>query len=191
MNSQPHRFYFSRRLLTFSTILSALLFAFQAQTLAADYTVNQTTDQHDAVLIDGVCDTNFATPELECTLRAAIEQANNFASDDRILFNLPTNSTVVLTVANGGEIRISNNGTLEIVGTGANNLTIDGGTGANRIFRTNSATVNISGVTLTGGDGGSNTNPVGGAVLAEGGSLTLDSVYLTGNTAVRASGGGA
>jgi hypothetical protein len=98
------------------------------------------------------------------------------------LFNLPANSTITLTTANGGEIPITNNGTLEIVGTGANNLTIDGGAGTNRIFYTNLATVTISGVTLTGGNAtGPALSDTGAGIFANGGSLTLDSVHVTGN----------
>ncbi len=167
----------------------AFLFAFSTQTFAVDYTVNQITDQHDASLIDGICDVNFTTAEPECTLRAAIEQANNFGSDDRVLFNLQPNSIITLTTTNGGEIPISNNGTLEIVGTGANNLTIDGGAGENRIFYTNQAIVTISGVTLTGGNGVGAYFRVGGAIRADGGSLTLDRVHVTGNSAGIDSGG--
>jgi len=77
MNRQLLRFYVSRRLLVFSTILSALLFTFSMQTFAANFTVNFTTDFHDASISDGVCDTNVSTPELDCTLRAVIEQTNN------------------------------------------------------------------------------------------------------------------
>ncbi len=158
----------------------AFLFAFSTQTFAIDYTVNRNTDEHDAALIDGICDINFATAESECTLRAAIEQANNFGSDDRILFNLPANSIITLTTANGGEIAINNNGILEIVGTGANNLTIDGGAGANSIFLVNSALVNsatvtIRGVTLSGGNG------TGAAVFAIGGTLILEEVVVQNN----------
>lgn len=191
MNGQSYRFYFSRKLLMFSSVLLAFLFTFSAQTFAIDFTVNQVTDEHDASLIDGVCDVNFATAEPECTLRAAIEQATNFGSDDRILFNLPANSIITLTTANGGEFRINNLfGLLEIIGTGANNLTIDGA-GTSRIFRTNNSTVTISGVTLTGGRGGlGGFASNGGAISVNGGSLTLNNVHLTGNATYNSSAGG-
>jgi hypothetical protein len=170
--------------------LLILILAFSAQTFAVDFTVNLPTDQRDASLADGVCDIDLATAGLQCSLRAAVEQANNLGSNDRILFNLPLNSTVTLTTANGGEIPIVNNGTLEIIGTGANILTIDGGAGTNRIFFTNLTTVTISGVTLTGGNStGTTSSGFGGAILDSGGSLTLDSVHMTGNTASTAGGG--
>jgi predicted outer membrane repeat protein len=176
-----------------SVCLLAFLFALPTQAFAVDFTVNLTTDQHDANLADGVCDIGAGTGQ--CSLRAAVEQAKNLPSNDRVLFNLPANSTITLTVANGGEIRINytniNLETLEIIGTGANNLTISGG-GTSRIFSINIASVTISGVTLTGGNGitGNGTSGGGGgAVDVVNGSLTLNSVYITGNTGSSNGGG--
>ncbi len=72
---------------------------------AATFGVNSTTDNTDAVAGDGVCSTgNFiiisSTPLLfaaECTLRAAIEEANGNAGADEITFSgfLPTVAGVV------------------------------------------------------------------------------------------------
>jgi len=166
----------------FSLFFFLLFSLTTTQTFAADFTVNQITDQHDANVLDGICDLDLATAEPECTLRAAIEQANAIGSNDRVLFNLPDFSTITLTTAGGGEMQVA--GTLEIIGSGANRLTINGGAGQNRIFYTNLATVIISGVTLTGGDGaGKGIDGFGGAIFADDSTLTLDSVYVTGNTA--------
>lgn len=52
-------------------------------------TVTTTGDESDAATGDNVCDTNLNTPELECTLRAAIEQANATPSPEIIGFNIP------------------------------------------------------------------------------------------------------
>jgi hypothetical protein len=171
-----------------SVCLLAFLFTFSTETYAVDFTVNLTTDQHDASNADGICDIDLAIAGEQCSLRAAVEQANNLPSNDRVLFSLPANSIITLTTANGGQIVINNSGTLEIIGTGANNLTIDGGAGTNRIFFTISTTGTISGVTLTGGDFVSGN---GGAIVAQGGSMTLEGVYFTGNSATGNSGGGA
>ena len=161
-----------------------LLFSIAAtETFAVDFTVNLTTDEHDASTGDGICDIDTVTAGEQCTLRAAVEQANALPSNDRVLFSLPASSTITLTTANGGEIPIDNNGTLEIVGTGANNLTINGGAGTNRIFYTNGAVVTISGVTLTGGNGTGTSSGNGGAIYANGGTLTLDRVHITQNSA--------
>ncbi len=187
--------------------LLAFLFTFTTQTFAVDFTVNLTTDQHDANLADGVCDIGAGTGQ--CSLRAAVEQANNLASDDRVFFNLPANSTITLTTGNDGDISIGGSlntyGALEINGTGANNLTIDGGAGTNRIFsfRGGSSTI-ISGVTLTGGNGtsaipyiierpriGPNVQDSGngGAIFFYKSTLTLDGVHVTGNSASNEGGG--
>jgi hypothetical protein len=175
-------------ILSFS--LMALLFTFSTQTFAVDFTVNLTTDQHDASTADGICDIDLTTAGLQCSLRAAVEQANNLGSNDRVLFNLQANSTILLTTTNGGEIPITNNGTLEIIGTGANNLTIDGGAGINRIFSMLSTIVNVSAVTITGGNGeGAYPSGYGGAILAHKGSLTLNSVHITGNAITEVGGG--
>lgn len=175
------------------TILSicvlAFLFIFQAQTFAANIFVNLTTDQHDANTFDGFCDIDAQALGDQCTLRAAVEQANALGSNDRI-FLFP-NSIITLTTANGGEILIEDNGTLEIFGTGAGNLTINGGTGTNRIFSTFEANVIISDVTLTGGGGtGANFSGSGGAIFADDGTLTLNRVKISGNSVPDGAGGG-
>ncbi len=184
----------------------AFLFTFSTQAFAVDFTVNLTTDQHDANLADGVCDIGAGTGQ--CSLRAAVEQANNLVSDDRVFFNLPANSIITLTSANGGDISIESSlgtffGALEINGTGANNLTIDGGAGTNRIFSfRNASSAIISGVTLTGGNGTSAITSIfqrskptvqdsgnGGAIFSYLSILTLDSVHVTGNSASNEGGG--
>ena len=60
------------------------------QVLVPGLVVNSTGDLGDLVLGDGVCDTGGtvgANPE--CTLRAAIDQANALAGADTITFNIP------------------------------------------------------------------------------------------------------
>lgn len=161
------------------------MLAYSAQTFALDFTVNLTTDEHDANLADSVCDVDLATAGEQCTLRAAVEQANKLSLDDRVLFNLPANSIITLTEANGGRILISGAETpsneLQIIGTGADNLTVDGGAGNNGIFFINNATSNIteiSGLALTGGNGS-----FGGAIGSSAGQVILDSVYIYDNAA--------
>ncbi len=165
----------------FLLLIFTLLYT--AQAFAVDFTVNLTTDQHDASPADSVCDIDLATAGEQCSLRAAVEQANNLSSSDRVLFNLSSNSVITLTEANGGEIPILNNGQeglnqLEIIGTGASNLTIDGGAGGNRIFRIVSY-VTLSDVTLTGGDGSGDD---GGAIQVSAGILFLRGANVVYNT---------
>jgi hypothetical protein len=180
------------KVIILTSCLLAFLFTFSTQTFATDFTVNLTTDEHDAGIGDGICDIDLTIAGPQCSLRAAAEEANgnnnpmSYKGPDRILFNLPANSIITLTTANGGEIRLSYE--LSIIGTGANNLTINGGAGTNRIFFANNQyNVTISGMTLTDGNGtGANINGEeggGGAIKAIDGSLTLDSVNITGNSA--------
>lgn len=179
------------KLTIYSLSLLVLLLIFSTPTFAVDFTVNLTTDEHDANTLDNVCDADLATLEEQCTLRAAVEQANALSTDDSITFNdLFGNLTITLTTFNGGEIKIENNGSLMIKGLGANRLTVDGGAGTNRIFYSSGATLLISGLTLTGGNGaGTTVNDAGGAIFADDGTLTLDSVHITGNSAVERGGG--
>ena len=158
----------------------AFLFTFSTQVFAVDFTVNLTTDQHDASLADGICDVNLATAELECSLRAAVEQANNLGSNDRVLFNLPANSTITLTVANGGEIPITNNGTLEIIETATSNLRISGNNTSRVFFVNPGANLMINGVTITNGRTTVGSN---GGGIRNNGTLTLTNSTVSGNTA--------
>lgn len=61
---------------------------------AAVFAVNSTGDAKDANFSDGRCDTESATSGNQCTLRAAIEQANETAGSDAIHFNVPGGSEV-------------------------------------------------------------------------------------------------
>lgn len=74
---------FSRRVfaLGFASLLSAL----SNHALAATYTVTVTTDGTDETPGDGMC----ATAAMECSLRAAIVEANADPGADTIAFNIP------------------------------------------------------------------------------------------------------
>ena len=54
-------------------------------------TVNLTSDEPDANTGDAVCDTDLGTGGSQCTLRAAIQQANAYAGTDAdvIRFGIP------------------------------------------------------------------------------------------------------
>ncbi|MBA4123586.1 MAG: VCBS repeat-containing protein [Acidobacteria bacterium] len=142
----------------------------------SSFTVTRSDDRNNATCVSG-----------DCSLREAVNAANASATDDTINF---ASGLTTITLTN--EIIINNAGTLTINGTGADVLTIDGGAGTNRIFYTNRATVTISGVTLTGGNGiggGGVYSGIGGAVFVQGGFLTLDGVQVTGNSVNRSGGG--
>lgn len=65
--------------------------AVRANTTAARLVVNSTADRSDANPGDGLCDTGGKTPrgKPECTLRAALEEANASAGEDTIIFAIP------------------------------------------------------------------------------------------------------
>lgn len=74
--------------------LAALPAAGPAQAVAV-FTVNQSfLDSSDANFADGRCDVDPSTSGNQCTLRAAIEQANETAGADEIHFDIPGGSGV-------------------------------------------------------------------------------------------------
>jgi CSLREA domain-containing protein len=66
---------------------------------ATTFTVNSTADSPDASLAGAACDTDLFTNGDQCTLRAAIQQANATAGADAINFAIP--GTGVKTIAVG------------------------------------------------------------------------------------------
>ena len=67
-----------------------------ANTTSATYVVNQTFDAVDANTVDGICDVDINTPGGQCTLRAAIQQANAHAGPDTVV--LTGNLTYALSI---------------------------------------------------------------------------------------------
>ncbi|NJP05690.1 MAG: cadherin-like domain-containing protein [Chloroflexaceae bacterium] len=149
-----------------------LLIAHPTAVYAATYTVNTTADSTDADLSDGQCRTSSG----ECTLRAAIQQANATPLiDDEIL--VPS-GTYVLTL---GDIEIED--TVVISGTGATMPVIDGN-GTDRIFtvvgnyENENTQITIGNLVLQNGNASSASyGNLGGAVLNLE-ILTLDHVEI-------------
>ena len=156
--------------------LLAFLFTFPNQTFvaqanAATFTVTTTADSGAG------------------SLRAAVNNSDLFSSENDVINFSAALSGQSIVLASEIQIR-SVEGTLTINGLGANNLTIDGGPGTNRIFSINTAPVTITDLTLTGGGGTGNTgSSFGGAIYSVSSNLTLDRVHVTGNTAGNADGG--
>lgn len=149
---------------------------------AATFTVNSVNDPG-----NGTCDA------AECTVREAVQASNaSGAIDDIIVFDLPVGTIITITQ---GQLLITD--TVTITGPGARNLTISGN-GNSRIFQIEpildffspDATVNISGLTLTSGNGAVTsllgvpvTPGPGGAVFnTGGGTLNLTEMNISGNT---------
>jgi hypothetical protein len=61
---------------------------------AATFTVNRTGNAPDANLANAVCDSNASQTGNQCTLRAAIQEANDTPGPDLIRFNIPDNPNV-------------------------------------------------------------------------------------------------
>ena len=79
----------SLTLLLIATLaIAALLSAARPARAAGTFTVNQTGDAADFNQFDNVCDAGNAAGR-QCTLRAAIQQANTDPDRDTIAFNIP------------------------------------------------------------------------------------------------------
>jgi CSLREA domain-containing protein len=131
--------------------------------------VTKTTDSN-----DGACND-------DCSLREAVAAAPNGGIVD--FSRALSGQTVVLT---GGEIVL--NKIVTIDGFGANLIEISGNN-TSRIFTINGVDVKITGVKLSGGNGGGTSSGFGGAVLVNGGNLNLDAADISNNTAAITSGG--
>lgn len=151
---------------------------------ASEFTVNTTTDAPGATApvdgeADGVCDSDKSTQGDQCTLRAAIQQANALDGDDTIgfdpsVFDPSGTSTIVL---DGSELFIDSN--LEIKGPGADAVTVNAG-GKSRVFNVQGGTVKISGLTITGGSAPTNW---GGGIYKLAGTLTVSDSTISDNAA--------
>lgn len=133
--------------------------------------------------VSKIADTNDGTCDADCSLREAVVAANGSAENDVILFSSLFNSPQTITLS-GSEIVIANNGSLLIFGPGADKLTINGNN-ASRIFATSAGVVaTISNIRFTGGNGAGAANTGrAGAIYNNGGTLTLNNLVLTGNSA--------
>jgi hypothetical protein len=73
---------------TLASLIAGLLMVATSPAYAAAFTVNSTGDGADRNLADSACDAS-ASRGNQCTLRAAIEEANDTAGADTIRFNIP------------------------------------------------------------------------------------------------------
>lgn len=165
----------------------AFLALIQAPAFAASFIIDTTDDLTDNNVGDGQCE----TINTNCSLRAAIQEANALSGADNLTipagtYNLSL-SGVGEDVAATGDLDITDN--LTINGAGANQVFIDG-MAADRIFKIAQAiTVIINGVTIRNGlaDGMSLSNNsgaggFGGGILSEG-FLTVNDCNIDRNKA--------
>ncbi len=136
-----------------------------------------------------VADTNDGTCDADCSLREAVAAAGATVDNDVIAFDAMVFGTPQTITLSGSEIVLGANGTLDINGPGANLLTISGNNASRLIVTGAGVVATISGARFTQGNGVGATNTGrGGAIYNNLGSLTLNNVVVTGNSA--ANGGG-
>ena len=160
---------------------------------AADFTINSTADAVDASAGDGKC----AVADGRCTLRAAVQEANALGGASTIAVPAGRYVLTIAPVPQAGSIadKEASNGDLDLNadialrGAGVGRTVLDGG-GIDRVLETGSgAAVEISDITITGGDstaGNSQEIDLGGGIHNKS-DLTLDRVELVAN---KADGGG-
>ncbi len=131
--------------------------------------VDSTGADPDAAPGDGVC----ATSKGDCTLRAAIEEANAYPGPN--IISVPAGSYP-------GVLTISDSVTIEGAGTGV--TVIDGG-GSGSVLTVSDGIVDLTGLSITGGSSAGD----GGGIALQGGSLSLIEVEVYGNSAAGDGGG--
>lgn len=155
--------------------------------LAAEFNVGTFSDSQDAAPGDGIC----ADTQGNCSLRAAVMEANALTGDDRILLPEGTH-TLTLKGAETDDAAANDldasGDTLTIVGSGTGpEVVVDATALADRVFEVrNGATLDLENLTITGGH---SSDYGGGILVADGGALVLDHVAITGNQAGNNGGG--
>ncbi len=140
-----------------------LILVGQTAQAATTFTVNLPGDTHDADLGDGLCDVNLFGSGQQCTLRAAIEQANATPGADVINFNIPDDfgagvKTInVGSTGNGGLTPITDQVTINGYSQpGASPNTVARGTNANLLIELNGADAGSGdGLSIDAGGSGS------------------------------------
>jgi len=164
----------------------ALSFNLTPYALQTTITVNTFEDRADALLGDGICST--ANSNQECSLRAAIQEANSMPGHQTII--LPA-GTYTLSLRDEPNVRDRNGSTgdlnvsedLTIQGAGADSTIIDGG-GFTGIIETHLSTLTITGVELRNG----RAEFVGGSIFSSQGSLVFEDLIFRNNQSDREAG---
>lgn len=170
--------------------------AFERETACAQtmLTVNSTADSDDVSPGDGNCDSDAATTGSQCSLRAALREANSIAGDYVINFSIPTNdpgfdqSTGRHTINLMSVLPDVTQGNVAINGPGSGKLTVRRNTGGfYRLLSFNGVveTVSISGMTFNNGL----STADGGAVSFNGKTLNVTDCVFSDNTTGNSGGG--
>lgn len=149
--------------------LGASAWAARAQVSgAAIFVVNTLTDASDANLSDSACDIDSGQPGPQCTLRAAIQQANALANTPGITDTIVVSQgTYTLSL---GSLIITDS--VNVFGDVGAAVTVDGGNAPNVFDVRAGATTDIQSLTVR--------NANAGGILNQG-TLTLSSVAVTNN----------
>ena len=115
----------------------------------------------------------------ELNLRQAVNLANALSTADSITFSNLFNTPQVITLT-AGELMLTDQAMTTITGPGADLLTISGNK-ASRVFEIRFGSAELSGLTITGGSGGSAAS--GGGLYNNDGTLALSNCTVSGNSA--------
>jgi LPXTG-site transpeptidase (sortase) family protein len=173
-------------------LLAGLIFvpAPQEDVYAATFTVTNTIDLVDDSPGDGIC----RTAGNDCTLRAAVQEANNLPGDDTIILGAGTYTlTIDVTPGSDDDIAaeddldiLSENGGITIIGIDPAQtiIEVDGGD-TFRVFEVITGNLELRNLTIRNGNADTGN---GGGILNRTGNVVLRNVELNGNSA--ANGGG-
>lgn len=150
--------------------------------------VNSMEDAGDNNPGNGTCATApfLVGTEPNCTLRAAIQEANAEGDSDTVTFDSALSGTITLTL---GELGIANDtpaNDLIIQGPEARNVTVSGNR-ASRVFHIKSGSaVEIGRLTITRGSASSDASgfAAGGGIYNDGGTLTVRSSTISDSNAI-------
>lgn len=149
--------------------------------LAATFTVDTAADLDDFTAGDGICGTGAAGT---CSLRAAIQEANQLPGADTI--SLPSGHyTLTRLPLAGNVLGITSDITINGMGVSPGAAIIDGNGDRIVLQIFGNSTVNLSNLAIVGGTG--NGSSFGGGIYIGGGTTTLTRVVLQGNNAAGSS----
>jgi uncharacterized repeat protein (TIGR01451 family) len=182
---------FIRRSMAVAATLAGTL-AVTGVASAATFTVN---DPSDAALASPVSTSCASTNGGSCTLRAAVQAADNAGGSSQItlpagVYKLTIPATGADQPANG-DLDIDNNAAITIAGAGSGSTTVDANS-VDRAFAVQTgAGLSLSGMTIENGTPSANSTGVqkGGAIYSDGALAVTGDVTFTHNTA--SSSGGA
>ena len=142
-------FWSARKTVALALVISGLLLMATSPAYAAAFTVNSTGDGVDRNLADSVCDAS-ASRGNQCTLRAAIQEANDTAGADTIRFNIPGGG--VRTIEPGSQLpAITDTVTIDgYTQPGASKNTLAKGTNAKLMIELDGPTPPANGLVLGG-----------------------------------------